>query len=66
MTGSKEIVRILNHHGHCISYEELERTDTAIANEVIGKQGAGAVVLPNNIVPRKFVHFAVDNSDLNE
>ena len=36
------------------------------ANQVIGKQEAGGVVLPNNIVPGKFVHFTTDNNDLNE
>ena len=66
MTGSKEIVRMLNHYGHCISYDELERLDTAIANEIIQKHETDGIVLPNNIRPGRFIHFAADNNDLNE
>ena len=66
MTGSKEIVRILNHYGHSISYDELEQLDTAIANEIIQKHETDGIVLSNNIRPGRFIHFAADSSDLNE
>ena len=65
MTGSKEIARMLNHYGHCISYDELEWLDTAIANEIIQKHETDGIVLPNNIQPGRFIHFAADNNDLN-
>ena len=66
VTGSKGIVRMLNHYRHCISDDELERLDTVIANEIIQKRENDGIVLPNNIRLGRFIHFAADNNDLNE
>jgi len=34
ITGSKEIVTMLNRMGYCSSYDEVESIDTSIAEEV--------------------------------
>ena len=35
LTGSKQIITLLNRMGHCSSYEEVETVDTSLASEVL-------------------------------
>ena len=37
LTGSKQLVTMLNHFGHCSSYDITEIMDTSTANEIIAK-----------------------------
>ncbi|KAL9983229.1 hypothetical protein ACROYT_G005369 [Oculina patagonica] len=64
ITGSKQLVTMLNRFGHCSSYDILEIMDTSIANEIIAKSSQQMVVTPSNITPGAFVQVAADNNDL--
>jgi len=64
ITGSKEIVTILNRLGHCSSYDEIERVDTGLAKEILAKSRSVNVMIPSNIIPGNFVQFASDNNDI--
>ena len=66
ITGSKLVNAMLNRAGHCISYDDLERIDTAIAKDIVQRSEEFGVVLPSNIKPGNFVHVAADNLDINE
>ncbi|KAJ8034477.1 hypothetical protein HOLleu_21334 [Holothuria leucospilota] len=67
LTGSKDLITMLNRMGHCLSYDDVEVMDTSIARELLAKSEAlGGVVLPSNIKPGTFVQAAADNNDINE
>ena len=66
ITGSKQIVTLLNRMGHCISYDDVEVVDTSLAQEIITKSEESGVVIPSNISPGVFVQCAGDNNDVNE
>ena len=63
---SKKLIRIMNHLGLCISYEEVERIDTALAQHTIDMTGSHRVPIPSSIVPHELVHGAMDNFDYKE
>ena len=64
-TRSKRLVQMLHNAGHCISYKQLLTVTTGLAEAVLNSadEVTGATV-PPNLVPGKFVHFAVDNIDI--
>ena len=66
MTGSKQLIRMLNRLGHCCSYDDTEVVDTSLALEIIAKSKHLGVVIPSNITPGVFIQVAGDNNDLNE
>ena len=66
LTGSKQIIQMLNRMGHCCSYDDIEVMDTCLAHEIITKSEVFGVLVPNNIVPGQFVQAAADNNDINE
>ena len=66
LTGSKQLVILLNRMGHCSSYDELQAVDTSLATEVLAKADTFGTVIPSNISPGAFVQLAADNNDLNE
>ena len=66
LTGSKTANIMLNRAGHCISYEDLERIDTAIAKDLVQRTENTGVIMPSNIQQGIFVHAAADNLDINE
>ena len=66
MTGSEQLVSILNRMGHCSSYDEIERMDTGLAKEILAKSQDCGTVIPSNISPAAFIQFAAYNNDLNE
>ena len=35
LTGSKQLINMLNRMGHCSSYEDVEAVDTSIAREMV-------------------------------
>ena len=65
MTGSSELVTILNRLGHGISYTKLEEYETAIAEKQIERQ-QGGIVLPSNCQHDIPATLAWDNNDLLE
>ena len=66
LTGSKQLVTILNHLGHCSSYDDIEIIDTSLARETLAKADLYGSVIPANIYPGVFVQVAGDNNDINE
>ena len=66
LTGSKQLIKILNRMGHCCSYDETKVIDTSLAKESLAKAEETGVVIPYNITPGKFIQFAGDNNDINE
>ena len=66
LTGSKQLVTLLNKMGHCSSYCDVEIINTSLAQEISAQSQAHGVVIPSNISPGVFVQCAADNNDLNE
>ena len=51
--------------GHSISYDILERIDTAMANDVMNHHDIGAII-PPNITFGPIVQAAIDNLNISE
>ena len=66
LTGSKQIISILNRLGHCSSYDEIEAVDTSLAMELLARAESNGVILPSNILPGGIIQAAADNNDINE
>lgn len=66
LTGSKQLITLLNRMGHCLSYEDVEVIDTGLANEVLAMSEGNRCLIPSNILPGVLMHAAVDNNDINE
>ena len=66
LTGSEEVVTLLNRMGHCSSYDDVEIVNKAWAREMEAQRQQTGVVIPSNIIPGPFVQFAADNNDFNE
>ena len=68
LTGSKQVVNMLHSQGHCISYDDLCRVESAIASNTQQQaEESGGVYIPSNIIPGgSFVQAAMDNIDTNE
>lgn len=66
-TRSKKLVEMFHNAGHTISYKDILRIDTALAENTLQHMDrvTGAVV-PPNLVSRRFVHFSADNIDIND
>ena len=66
-TWSKQLVQLFQEAGHTISYRDILRMDTALANETLKTMDdTNGSVLPPNLIPGKFVHFTADNIDIND
>ena len=65
LTGSKQLVTILNRMGHCASHDSMEVIDTALARDILVKTDIDGVV-PTNITSDSFVQFSADNVVINE
>ena len=61
ITGSKQVINLLNHMGHCSSYEDAEVIDTSLAAEALAQKESDGVVIPTNITPGSFIQVAADN-----
>jgi hypothetical protein len=66
ITGSKQLVTLLNRMGHCSSYVEIEQVETSLANESLARSKTSGVIIPTNIYPGVFIQMAADNNDINE
>ena len=51
LTGSKEVVTLLNRMGHCSLYGDVEIVNTAWAREMQAWSQQTGVVIPSNIIP---------------
>ena len=65
LTGSKEVVTLLNRMGQCSSYDNVEIVNTAWAREMVARSQQTGVI-PSNITAGPFVQFAAHNNDFNE
>lgn len=54
ITGSKQLVTLLNRMGHCSSYVEIEQVETSLANESLARSKTSGVIIPTNIYPTSF------------
>ena len=63
---SKQLIQIFNKLGLCISYDELERIDCSLANEIMDSCVENKVSLPPTITSSSTIHGAMDNFDHNE
>ena len=66
ITGSKELITLLNRMGHCSSSDEIEAIDNGLAKEILAKTEEMGVVIPSNICSGVFIQMADDNNDINE
>ena len=68
LTGSKQLVNMLHSQGHCLSYDDLCRVESAIASDTLQlAEESGGVYIPTNMVAGgPFIHSAMDNIDINE
>ena len=64
LTGSAELITVLNRFGHCASYSVLLELETALCSSIEQRQSA----IPPSIVPdqNSFIHLCRDNFDLTE
>ena len=65
LTGSAELVTILNRYGHGISYTQVEEIQTALAEKQLENQKINNF-LPGNIQGNIFPIFCWDNNDFSE
>ena len=63
---SKSLIQRFNRLGLCISYDDLERVDIAITQEIINLAGPNRVPVPKNINSSSIIHGAMDKSDHEE
>ena len=66
-TRSKQLVDLFHKAGHVISYHQILKIDTGMAETTLQSMDleTGAI-LPQNLVAGRFVHFSVDNIDIND
>ena len=63
LTGSVELITILNRFGHSLSYSQMEELETSLADYQIAKQQNG-VITPDACSPNVPGVFCWDNNDL--
>ena len=66
LTGSSQIVTILNRFGLGISESQLTECETAMAKLQIDEQRDKRVFIPSNIKPRSFITLCWDSNDFCE
>ena len=64
LTGSAELITVLNRFGHCASYSVLLELETAMCSSIEQWQSA----IPPSVLPdqNSFTHLCWDNFDLTE
>ena len=65
LSGSKQVIKMLNSIGHSLSYEDIGTLDSTIADNLASRRTEGSF-LPSNINWATFSHAAIDNIDINE
>ena len=66
LTGSKQLITLLNRMGHFSSYKEIAQLETSLANESLARADYSGVLIPTKINPGVFIQMAVDNNDITE
>ena len=64
LTGSAEVITLINRFGHCDSYPQVMEFETAVCNQIQMRKS----VLPSNVHEANNLvsHFCWDNFDINE
>ena len=66
-TRSKDIINLLHHAGHTLSYDQLLMLDTCLANKTLKSMNkTNGAVIPDNLERGQFVHFTCDNIDIKD
>lgn len=65
-TRSKELVDMFHKAGHVMSYRNVIRLDTALAERTLSTMDDNGAVVPPNLLEGRFVHVSTDNMDINE
>lgn len=65
LTGSAQIVHLMNNFGYSIAYSQLLEVETAMAEKQLDECENG-ICLPSNIQPNVFSVFCWDNNDIQE
>ena len=60
------MIQAFNRSGLCISYNELERIDCSLANEIVNSCNENKVHLSPTITSASIIRGAMDNFDHNE
>ena len=63
---SKTFIQIMNRLGLCISYDEMEKIDTGLAQRTINTAGVNRTPIPSTIKNNVLLHGAMDNFDHDE
>lgn len=64
-TRSKKLISLFHKAGHVVSYKHVLNLNTAMAQSVLDDlDPATGGIVPQNIVPDRFVHFSADNIDI--
>lgn len=64
-TRSKKLINLFYKAGHVVSYKHVLNLDTAMAQSVLDDlDPATGGIVPQNIVPDRFVQFSADNIDI--
>ena len=63
LTGSKQLISVINKFGHCASYPTIQRFETGLAIDYVNRMSNDEVILPSNIFPGSFVQATADNND---
>ena len=66
LTGSKEIIKLLNKLGQSISYQEVIKLENSLVHQTVQDQDENTPAIPSKIVAGQFVQAAADNLDFNE
>lgn len=66
LTGSAEIVTIINHFGHCQSYSQILELETAMCNSISSSGNVLPATIDVNEGINKVLHLCWDNFDLTE
>ena len=67
LTGSKQLVTMLNRLGHCVSNCQLGRIETALTSDQLARaEHNNGVIIPTNILRGEFIQAAADNNDFCE
>ena len=61
LTGSSQVVSLLNRFGHTVSYNELLELESSMALKTVQKERE-QVTVPSNIRPHVFTSFCWDNN----
>ena len=66
-TRSKSLVELVHHAGHCVSYDQVRRIDTALGVQNLKHfETNNNTPIPSNILPNTFCQYAADNIDIIE